>query len=126
MGNLTNEQLEKRIEYLEQELDKKCPIEGFSYGAMMLNIFWAFGNKSYLPLIAFIPPLNIFWILICGLHGYEWAWYSARKKGIYETKEQFIAVQKSWDRAGKILFYIIVGVLAFCFLVAIFFELIYG
>lgn len=106
MYNSENEQLEQRIQELEKELDKQCPVEGWSFGAMMLGIWWGIGNRSYLTLIRLVPGLSLVWMIISGYYGHKWAWDSARKKGIYQTKEQFIAVQKSWDKAGKIIFYV--------------------
>nr|WP_057788263.1 hypothetical protein [Weissella minor] len=80
----------------------------------MYHIFWGIGNNSYLPLLCFIPIFNIIWIFVCGAKGNEWAW----KKGDYKDVETFIAVQKTWNRAGiaQFIFLVISLILYFLFL----------
>lgn len=92
-------------------------IKGWNWGAFMFNITWGFGNRSYLPLLCLIPLFNIVWIFVCGFKGNEWAW----QKGDYEDIETFLAVQKTWNRAGLVAFIIaiIVIVLYFIFFAAI-------
>ncbi|AYY79826.1 MULTISPECIES: hypothetical protein [Proteus] len=88
-------------------------IKRWNWGAFMFNIIWGFGNKSYLPLLALVPLLNLIWIFICGIKGNEWAW----KKGDYDSVETFMKVQETWNRAGFIYFIIsiIMAVIFFIF-----------
>lgn len=91
-------------------------IKGWNWGAFMYNIFWGVGNKTYLPLLCLIPLFNIIWVFVCGIKGNEWAW----KKGDYKDTETFLAVQKTWNRAGVFQFVVailvLVGYISFLYL----------
>ncbi|NFG27414.1 ribonuclease G [Clostridium botulinum] len=87
MENISNNQV-------PQEIKK------WNWGAFMLNIFWGIGNNSYLPLLCLIPFFNIIWIFVCGAKGNKWAW----KKGTYSSVEEFLLVQKTWNKAGLAYF----------------------
>ena len=71
-------------------------IKKWNWGAFMFNILWGIGNNSYLPLLCLIPLFNIIWVFVCGAKGNEWAW----KKGSFASEEEFLKIQKSWNRAG--------------------------
>ncbi len=77
------------------------PVTGWSWGAAMYGWIWGIANGTYLPLLALIPFLNMFWWIVCGIKGHEWALNS----GMWKTVEEFNAVQKSWNRAGKVAFW---------------------
>lgn len=98
---------------------KTQPKTGWSWGASMLGWIWGFGNHTYMPFLSFIPILNIFWWIVCGIKGYEWALNS----GHFKTVEEFNAVQDSWDRAGKCYLVFMLIILAIYF---IFFFIIFG
>lgn len=89
-------------------------LKKFNWGAFMLSIYWAIGNKSYLGLLTLIPIFNIVWIFVCGFKGNRWAW----ENNEYRDLEEFKKVQDSWNRAGFVAFiiYIIIFVLYFVFL----------
>ncbi|QPQ24674.1 MULTISPECIES: hypothetical protein [Lonsdalea] len=46
------------------EYGKAVPreVKGWNWGAFMFNIVWGVGNKTYLPLLCFVPLLNIVWV----------------------------------------------------------------
>ncbi|MBV7390115.1 MULTISPECIES: ribonuclease G [Enterococcus] len=92
-------------------------IKGWNWGAFMYNIFWGIGNQTYLPLLCLIPLFNIVWIFVCGFKGNEWAW----QKGNYQDVETFLAVQKTWNRAGLVQFIIAIAgvILYFLFFAAL-------
>ena len=98
---------------------KPQPKTGWSWGASMLGCIWGFGNHTYMPFLSFIPILNMFWWIICGIKGYEWALNS----GHFKTVEEFNAVQDSWDRAGKFYLIFMLIILAVYFL---FFFVVFG
>ncbi|MCW0953407.1 hypothetical protein OIT44_04885 [Weissella ceti] len=79
-------------------------VKGWNWGAFMYSILWGFGNKSYLPLLMLIPVFNIFWMFVVGIKGNEWAW----KNGDYTDVATFKAVQATWNRAGFVMFMIVV------------------
>ncbi|MGL4736740.1 MAG: hypothetical protein ACRCW2_04715 [Cellulosilyticaceae bacterium] len=73
-------------------------IRKWNWGAFTFNIFWGIGNKTYLPLLCFIPYFNLIWIFVCGAKGNEWAWKSNNYS--LEDVEKFLAIQNSWNRGG--------------------------
>lgn len=92
-------------------------IKKWNWGAFMFNILWGIGNNCYITLLCLIPFFNIIWIFVCGAKGNQWAW----EKGNYKDVETFMAVQKTWNKAGlvwfilaivMIVFYIVIGVSA--------------
>jgi len=76
------------------------PVTGWSWGAAGLGWIWALGNHSYMPLIGLLPGANTFWWIVCGIYGHEWAFKNFPEGAV----EEFNAIQRSWDRAGKIAF----------------------
>lgn len=94
---------------------KETPVEvkGWNWGAFMYNIVWGIGNKSYLPLLCLIPLFNIVWIFVCGAKGNEWAW----QNNDYKDVDTFLAVQKTWNRAGLFSFIITMAILALYILI---------
>ena len=95
---------------------KTEPIKGWNWGACMYGWIWGLANGTWMPLLGILPILNMFWWIVCGIKGNEWAMNS----GMWKTVEEFNAVQKSWNRAGKIMFW-----LTFIFLI-FYFVLIFG
>lgn len=77
------------------------PITGWNWGAMMYGWIWGIANGCYLPLLGLIPFINWFWWIVCGIKGNEWA----MNGGKWKTVEEFNAVQRSWNTAGKIAFW---------------------
>ena len=80
------------------------PVTGWNWGAFMFNWCWGIANGTYLPLLIFVPFLNLIWMFVCGAKGNEWAMNS----GMWKTVEEFNAVQKSWNKAGKFMFWFMV------------------
>ncbi|MGX7328066.1 ribonuclease G [Enterococcus bulliens] len=94
---------------MEEQSFRTVPqeIKGWNWGAFMFNILWGIGNKTYLPLLCLIPIFNLVWIFVCGFKGNTWAW----QKGDYQDVETFLAVQKTWNRAGIVYFIISIALL---------------
>ncbi|AOR22624.1 ribonuclease G [Clostridium taeniosporum] len=88
-------------------------VKKWNWGAFMLNIFWGIGNNSYLPLLCLIPFFNIIWMFVCGAKGNQWAW----NKGNYSSAEEFLLVQKTWNKAGLAYFiFTVVIILLYIFI----------
>ena len=98
---------------------RKQPVSGWSWGAFMFSWAWGIGNKCYLPLLVFVPILNWIWVFVCGAKGHDWA----RESGLYQTVEEYNAAMNSWNRAGKVMFFVMLGLIAFYIL---FFVFIFG
>ncbi|QIL51262.1 ribonuclease G [Weissella coleopterorum] len=106
-----------------EENSKVTPTEvkGWNWGAFMFNWMWGIGNKSYLPLLVFIPLFNIVWIFIVGAKGNEWAW----ENGDYKDVATFKAVQATWNRAGLVAFVVaIIGSLLYFMFIGIIMSLV--
>jgi hypothetical protein len=92
-------------------------IRKWNWGAFMFNMFWGIGNKSYLALLCLIPCFGWFvWPFVCGALGNQWAW----KSGEFKDVEQFMAVQRTWNRAGFVSFIVMLaGIVLYILMVAI-------
>ncbi len=75
-------------------------IRKWNWGAFTLNMIWGIGNHAYLTLLCLVPLLNIVWVFVCGAKGNEWAY----KSGKFKSVEEFLAVQRTWNRAGLAVF----------------------
>lgn len=95
--------------------DEPAPVHGWSWGAFVLTAPFGIGNGVYLSLLSLIPIFSLFWSFVCGAKGYEWA----QNSGTYNTVEEFNAAMGSWDRAGKICFFISLGIFALYLILAI-------
>ncbi len=87
-------------------------IRKWNWGAFSLSIIWGIGNHAYLTLLCLVPVLNIVWLFVCGAKGNEWAYNSGKFKSV----EEFVAVQKTWNRAGLTMFVIYIVYIAIVFL----------
>lgn len=114
-----NQPVQQPISQPQYNPQRKQPVSGWSWGAFMFNWVWGIGNKCYLPLLVFVPILNWIWIFICGAKGHDWA----RESGLYQTVEEYNAAMNSWNRAGKVMFFVMLGFLA---IYVIFFVFLFG
>lgn len=87
----------------------------WNWGAFMYNMWWGIGFKTYLPLLCLIPLFGIVWIFICGAKGNKWAWES----GNYESVQDFLSKQDSWNRAGFVTFWVALAVIVICTIMSI-------
>lgn len=88
-------------------------IKKWNWGAFMFQGIWGIGNYAYLALLCFIPIFNFIWMFVCGFKGNEWAW----KSGKFTKLDDFLATQETWNRAGRICFFIALGIVAFYLLI---------
>ena len=77
-------------------------LKKWNWGAFALNILWGIGHKVYLPLLCLVPLFNIVWVFICGAKGNKWLWESGR----YQTPQELLKSQETWNRAGFVAFII--------------------
>jgi len=83
-------------------------VRGWSWGAFLLNVIWAIGNRTWIGLLMFVPYLWFVMPFVLGFKGREWAWQNRR----WESVEQFNRVQREWSRDGLISAAIIAVLLA--------------
>ncbi|MDR0963408.1 MAG: hypothetical protein LBM60_02185 [Clostridium sp.] len=89
---------------------------GWSWGAAFLGLIYTIGMKNWYGLLSLVPILNFFWWIVMGINGKKWSWETQN----FKTPEEFIAVQKTWDRAGLAYFIINAAVLLLYFSIVIF------
>ena len=87
-------------------------IQGWSWGAFLLNWIWAVCNRTYIGLLALIPYIGFGVAIWLGFKGREMAW----KNGNWESVEHFNRVQRKWSQWGVGL---VIGSFAFGILAAI-------
>ncbi|MDR1953764.1 MAG: hypothetical protein LBQ21_04725 [Clostridiales Family XIII bacterium] len=110
-------------------------VRKWNWGAFMFGWIWGIGNHAYLTLlglaayvIVFIPTLlnlfllsipfslfSIVWAFICGGMGNRWAW----KSGEFKDVETFLAVQKTWNKAGLVAFILSIVVVILCIVILV-------
>ena len=64
----------------------------------MMPIQFAVGCKAWACLLALVPILSLFWWIICGLNGAQWAWNS----GMFRTPQEFNKTMQVMNRMGLI------------------------
>jgi hypothetical protein len=67
------------------QMNRPVPTTGWNWGAMMYGWVWGLANGTWMPLLGIIPVLNLFWWIVCGIKGNEWAMNS----GMWRTVEEF-------------------------------------
>ncbi len=90
-------------------------ISGWNWGAALLTWIWGIGNSVWLSLIVFLPLANLFWWIVLGINGNEWAW----KARAWGSIEEFQETQRTWARWGLIIFGISFGITAIGIIFAI-------
>jgi putative copper export protein len=85
-------------------------IKGWSWGAFLLSFFWAFGNKTWIGLLALVPYVGFAVSVYLGIKGRELAWRNKR----WDSIEHFNEVQRKWSWWGVVLVLgvAVIGILA--------------
>ena len=71
-------------------------IEGWNWGAFLLNWIWSICNNVWIGLLSLIPYAGIIMVIILGVKGNEWAWQYKR----WDSIEHFKRTQKTWRDWG--------------------------
>lgn len=74
-------------------------VEGWSWGAFLLNWIWAIGNNTWIGLLCLIPYIGFVMAVVLGFKGREWAWRNKRWKSV----EHFNEVQRKWSFWGLLI-----------------------
>lgn len=74
-------------------------LQGWNWGAFLLNWIWGIGNNTWLALLCFVPFLGMVMAIVLGIKGNEWAWQNKFWPSIAEFKR----VQRIWTIAGLIV-----------------------
>jgi hypothetical protein len=87
--------------------DSEVPTElqGWNWGAFMLNWIWGIGNNTYRAFWVLFPFVGFFMLFFLGLKGNEWAWRNRR----WDSVEHFREVQRKWAKASLLV--LAIGVL---------------
>ena len=68
-------------------------IQGWSWGAFLLNWIWGIFNGTWLSLLCLVPVVGFVMPFVLGFKGREWAWRNKK----WESVEHFQRVQKAWS-----------------------------
>ena len=71
-------------------------IEGWNWGAFLLNWIWGIGNSTYIALLMFVPLVNIVMLFVLGAKGNKWAWQNRTWRDV----EHFKQTQRKWSITG--------------------------
>lgn len=74
-------------------------VQGWSWGAFLLNWIWAIGNRTWIGLLTLVPYLGFIMAIWLGIKGRELAWQNQR----WDSVEHFNDVQRKWSFWGAIL-----------------------
>lgn len=83
-------------------LELPAQARGWNWGAFSLGLPWGVGHRVYSSFWLLVPLVNIAMLFVLGAKGSEWAW----AKGRYSSVEEFEKEQATWNRAGRIFFFI--------------------
>lgn len=83
-------------------------VQGWSWGAFLLNWIWGLGNSTFIGLLTLIPYIGFVMAIVLGINGREWAWQNKR----WESVEHFNRVQRTWSAwgLGVVVAMIVIGV----------------
>ena len=71
-------------------------VQGWNWGAFLLNWIWAIGNRCYFGLLTFVPLFGLAVPFILGWKGNAWAW----RKGDWHSVTAFRRAQRRWAQAA--------------------------
>ncbi len=74
-------------------------IEGWSWGAFGLNLWWGLYHGLWSSLLMIVPGVNLIWIFVMGFTGRQSVW----RKLPWLNVEHFERVQKAWNVWGVIV-----------------------
>ncbi len=75
-------------------------IQGWNWGAFLLNWLWSVDNKVWIGLLTLIPYVGFIMGIMLGAKGNEWAWQNKK----WESIEHFKRTQATWTKWGVVLF----------------------
>ena len=84
--------------------DQISELGKWNWGAFSLGWIWGASNKCYIALLQLIPIpfVSLVMSILLGIYGNRWAYDHGDVKDI----PTFLAIQKTWNTAGLILFII--------------------
>ena len=83
-------------------------LNGWNWGAFLLNWMWAIGNSVWIGLLMFVPFVNIIMPFYLGAKGNELAWEHRK----FASVEQYKDVQNAWKSCGFILIILQIALVA--------------
>jgi len=88
-------------------------IDGWNWGAFLLNWIWGIGNNTFIALLMFVPFVNFIMPFVLGVKGSAWAWQNKE----WESIEHFKAVQKKWAYWTAIVYLFFIAAFAGLFFI---------
>lgn len=77
-------------------------LNGWNWGAFLLNWIWGIGNSTFIALLMFVPLVNFVMLFVLGAKGNQWAWQNRTWRDV----DHFKQTQKKWAISGLILVFI--------------------
>ncbi|MGE5490172.1 MAG: hypothetical protein ACM31P_02685 [Actinomycetota bacterium] len=68
-------------------------VQGWSWGAFMLNWVWALFNRTWIGLLCLVPYVGFIFCIYLGIKGRELAWRNKR----WDSLEHFNRIQRRWS-----------------------------
>lgn len=76
--------------------DLPSEVQGWNWGAFLLNWVWGLGNNTWIALLMFVPGVNLVMPFVLGAKGNQWAW----ENNTWRDVEHFKRTQRIWGWAG--------------------------
>lgn len=83
-------------------------LDGWNWGAFLLNWMWAIGNSVWIGLLMFVPFVNMVMPFYLGAKGNQLAWEHRK----FASVQQFKDVQNAWKSWGFILIIVQIALVA--------------
>jgi hypothetical protein len=74
-------------------------IDGWNWGAFLLNWIWGVGNNTFIALLTLIPFVGLVMPFVLGAKGSRWAW----RNGRWDSVAHFRRVQRLWAIWGVVI-----------------------
>lgn len=84
-------------------------IQGWNWGAFLLNWIWGIGNSVWIALLGLIPFVGFVMVFVLGANGNKWAWQHKK----WDSIEHFKRTQRAWAwwGLGVLIFSIVVYII---------------
>lgn len=83
-------------------------IDGWNWGAFLLNWIWGIGNNTFIALLVFVPFIGFVMPFVLGAKGSAWAWKNKR----WDSVGHFMAVQRKWAKWAVIVYLLFIALFA--------------
>jgi hypothetical protein len=90
---------------LNEPAEIPAELDRWNWGAFFLNWIWGIGNSTWIALLALVPFVGLFMMIVLGLRGSRWAW----RNRAWRDAEHFRKTQRAWAIAGLAIWLAVIG-----------------